>query len=71
MNRKILDNLGYMEAGLFKALKEARGVKRAFRNYPDWHKSADDLADAIRTAWNEADDLCTALEVYLDEEDTK
>ncbi len=73
MNQKILTNLEYIESGLFKALKEMRTIKRKLRDFPDWHKSADNLTEAIRDAWNDADDFCAAAEMYLDEqkEDTK
>lgn len=71
MNRQILKNLGYIESALFKALHEIRKIERKLVDYPDWDKAADSLGESIREAWNEADDLCGSIELYLDEEDAK
>ena len=71
MNRKILKNLEYIEAGLFKALHEIRKIERKLAEFPDWDKAADSLGEAIREAWNEADDMCGSAELYLDEQKEK
>jgi len=68
MNRSIFKKLEYIESGLFKALKEMRAIKRQLRDEGHWEKDADNLVGAIREAWNDADDMCAAAELYLDEE---